>query len=124
MVIYCCNIVAYNKNAPVPRSRAIFQHLLGLIVAVVVLQCGASLAMAVHDGLHEAVHHHEDKEDHDCPVVQLAHGFWDAPPAPDFAIPRPPMRPEEKALSITTRWVPALILSISVLEHAPPRTGV
>jgi hypothetical protein len=94
-----------------------------LLAAIIIAQCGASLGMAVHHGWHEAAHHDADEEDHDCPVVALAHGFWDAPPVPLHAPPRPPAPPVARTFPDTARLAPAVILAASVLEHAPPGRG-
>jgi hypothetical protein len=111
-------------SIPFVRNRsAIFRIFHTLIALVIVGQCAASLALAVNEAWHESVHHHDGEEDHDCPVVQLAHGFWDAPVSPIFAVPCPP--PLSAALNFpdTARMGAALRVSSSVLEHAPPAVG-
>lgn len=122
-LICCCNYIAYKEDAHVRRYHAILKHLLAMIAAAIIAQCGASLVMAVHEGWHEAAHHHDGEEDHDCPVVQLAHGFWDIPVTPIFAVPQPPLQSGITELIWTARQAPALVLTSCVLEHAPPEVG-
>ena len=105
------------------RCSAIRKLCHALIVAVIVLQCGASLALAVNETWHEEAHHHDGDEDHDCPVVQLAHGFWDAPGMPVFAVARPSLPPGELEYPDTARAVAALFLVSGVQEHGPPVAG-
>jgi hypothetical protein len=104
----------------VRRRLAILKPLYAAITAVILLQCVASLGMAVNHGWHETAHHDANEDDHDCPVVQLAHGFWDAPSVPLLAVPHRALPPVALTFPDTARLVPALILSASVLEHAPP----
>jgi hypothetical protein len=113
-----------------------------LLAAVIIGQCGASLALVVRADWHEAAHRHHAEDDHDhaheghdhgdepahpaedeshdCPVVQLAHGLWAAPALPVFVVPRPPAPAGALTFPDTSRAVPALFLTTSVLEHAPP----
>ena len=102
---------------------AILKFWYTLIAAAIVIQCAASLALVVNEGWHESIHHHDGEDDHDCPVVQLADGFWDAPVAPVFAIPRPPSPSAASTFPNTARMASALFLSSGVLEHAPPVCG-
>lgn len=104
-------------------TRPLLTLLHALITAVIVAQCGWSLALAVNTEWHHEAHHDADEADHDCPVVQLAHGFWAAPATPIVAIPRPPLPPPVATLPDTARPVPAPLLSWSLLEHAPPARG-
>jgi len=105
---------------PVRRDRPFSTLLHAVIAAVIVLQCTWSLALAVNTEWHHEAHHDADEADHDCPVVQLAHGFWAAPATPFVAIPRPPLPPPVPILPDTARPAPAPFLTWHRLEHAPP----
>jgi len=126
----------------VRRRSAIFTLFHALIATVIIGQCAASLALVVRADWHEAAHQHHarehhghpgedhpahegdaqdgEDEDHTCPVVQLAHGFWDAPGTPLLIVKRAPRPAGALTFPDTARLAPALVLSASVLEHGPP----
>ena len=102
------------------RCCRIPKLIFALIAAAVILQCLASLALAVNEGWHEAIHHHGEEDDDDCPVVQFAHGWWDAPAQTIFAVPHPPAPVEAPAFPNTARQAPSTFPRTSALERGPP----
>lgn len=89
------------------------------IVALLVAQLLAVVAMTVCPALHHWAHHDSDSQEHECLVTLFAHGGFDgAPVALVLVIFLAVSRQCLQRPNVV--WIESLFLSRRVLEHAPP----
>ena len=89
------------------------------IVALLVAQLLAVVAMTVCPRLHHWAHNDSDSQEHECVVTLFAHGGCDGAPVSlvlvvFLAVIRTGV---QRGCAV---WVESLFLSRRVLEHAPP----